>query len=249
VIDVIVLTTEASEGILVQVVILAGGFGTRLSEETDLIPKPMVRVGDIPILQHIINFYSGFGHKNFVIALGYKADVILDYFESNKNLGLTIKLVDTGLETSTGGRIKKLVDLLDDEFMLTYGDGLSNVNLDALLDHHRRFGKIATVTAVRPPARFGTIEISNGVVTKFAEKDPQDAGWINGGFFCLNKKVCNFILNSTTSFESEPLRHLVEIQELTAYEHHGWWQPMDTLRDKRTLESIWDKGDAPWLMK
>jgi glucose-1-phosphate cytidylyltransferase len=240
---------EALEGISVQVVILAGGFGTRLSEETDLIPKPMVRIGDIPILHHIINFYSGFGHKNFVIALGYKADVIIDYFESNKNSELTIKLVDTGLETSTGGRIKKLKDVLDDEFMLTYGDGLSDVNINELLDHHQRFGKLATVTAVRPPARFGTIEISNGVVTKFAEKDPQDAGWINGGFFCLNKKVCDYISDFTTSFESEPLRYLVEIQELTAYEHHGWWQPMDTLRDKRTLQSIWDKGDAPWLQK
>ena len=226
----------ALEGISVQVVILAGGFGTRLSEETDLIPKPMVRIGDIPILHHIINFYSGFGHKDFVIALGYKADVIIDYFEVNKNSELKITLVDTGLETSTGGRIKKLKDILDDEFMLTYGDGLSNVNINELLDHHRRFGKIATVTAVRPPARFGTIEISNGVVTKFAEKDPQDAGWINGGFFCLNKKVCDYISDFTTSFESEPLNDLVEIQELTAYEHQGWWQPMDTLRDKRTLQ-------------
>ena len=232
-----------------QVVILAGGYGTRLSEETDLIPKPMVRIGNIPILQHIMNFYSGFGHKDFVVALGYKAEVIVDYFETTQNLGLNIKLVDTGLDTSTGGRIKKLEDQLDEEFMLTYGDGLSNVNINDLIDHHQRFGKIATVTAVRPPARFGTIEISNGVVTKFAEKDPQDAGWINGGFFCLNKKVCNFISDSTTSFESEPLNHLVEIHELSAFEHHGWWQPMDTLREKRTLEALWSEGSAPWLTK
>ena len=232
-----------------QVVILAGGFGTRLSEETDLIPKPMIRIGDVPILHHIMNFYSGFGHKDFVIALGYKAEVIREYFDRYKNSSWTVKLIDTGLETSTGGRIKKLEDNLDDEFMLTYGDGLSNVNIAQLLDHHQRFGRIATVTAVRPPARFGTIELSNGLVTKFAEKDPQDAGWINGGFFCLNRKVCSFISDSTTSFESEPLNHLVEIGELTAYEHHGWWQPMDTLRDKRTLESLWDKGDAPWLIQ
>jgi glucose-1-phosphate cytidylyltransferase len=232
-----------------QVVILAGGLGTRLSEETDLIPKPMVKIGNIPILLHIMNFYSSFGHKDFMVALGYKSEVIIEYFENNKNSELNITLVDTGLDTSTGGRIKLLEDQLDDEFMLTYGDGLSNVNIDDLIEHHKRFGKIATVTAVRPPARFGTIETSNGVVTKFAEKDPQDAGWINGGFFCLNKKVCKFISDSTTSFESEPLNHLVEIQELSAYEHHGWWQPMDTLRDKRTLESVWDKGDAPWLMK
>ena len=232
-----------------QVVILAGGFGTRISEETDLIPKPMVRIGNIPILQHIMNFYSRFGHKDFVVALGYKAEVIVEYFETNKNSELNIKLIDTGLDTSTGGRIKLLENQLDEEFMLTYGDGLSDVNIDHLLNHHKRFGKIATVTAVRPPARFGTIETSNGVVTKFAEKDPQYAGWINGGFFCLNRKVCEYISDSTTSFESEPLNHLVQIQELAAFEHHGWWQPMDTLRDKRTLEAVWEKGDAPWLMK
>ena len=232
-----------------QVVILAGGFGTRLSEETDFIPKPMVRIGNIPILQHIINYYSKFGHRDFVVALGYKAEVIVDYFATAKNIEFNINLVDTGVDTSTGGRIKMLESKLDDEFMLTYGDGLSNVNIDDLQNHHRKFGKIATVTAVRPPARFGTIEISNGVVTKFAEKDPQDAGWINGGFFCLNKKVCQFIADSTTSFESEPLSHLVKIQELSAYEHHGWWQPMDTLRDKRTLEAVWEEGNAPWLIK
>ena len=232
-----------------QVVILAGGFGTRLSEETDLIPKPMVRIGNIPILQHIMNFYSKFGHNDFVIALGYKAEVIQEYFDESRNPGWTVKLVDTGLETSTGGRIKKLEEQLDDEFMLTYGDGLSNVNIELLLDHHQRFGKIATVTAVRPPARFGTIELSNGLVTKFAEKNPQDAGWINGGFFCLNKKVCSYISDATTSFESEPMNNLVKIGELTAFEHHGWWQPMDTLRDKRSLESLWDKGVAPWLIQ
>ena len=232
-----------------QVVILAGGFGTRLAEETDLIPKPMVRIGNIPILQHIMNYYSEFGHRDFVVALGYKAEVIVDYFATAKNIEFNINLVDTGIDTSTGGRIKMLENEFDDEFMLTYGDGLSNVNIDDLLNHHRKFGKIATVTAVRPPARFGTIEITNGVVTKFAEKDPQDAGWINGGFFCLNKKICQFISDSTTSFESEPLNHLVRIQELSAYEHHDWWQPMDTLRDKRTLESLWNKGEAPWLRK
>ena len=232
-----------------QVVILAGGLGTRLSEETDLIPKPMVRVGNIPILQHIMNFYSGFGHTDFIVALGYKAEVIIEYFEKTKNPSWNITLVDTGLKTSTGGRIKQLENILADEFMLTYGDGLSNLDLSLLLNHHRRFGKIATVTAVRPPARFGTIQISNGLVTKFAEKDPQDAGWINGGFFCLSKKVCTFISDATTSFESEPLSRLVALEELTAFEHQGWWHPMDTLRDKRELESLWNKGEAPWLMR
>jgi len=232
-----------------QVVILAGGLGTRLSEETDLIPKPMVRIGNVPILEHIINYYAKFGHSEFVVALGYKSEIIREYFAKTKIPNVEINLVDTGLETSTGGRIKKLEDQLNEEFMLTYGDGLSNIDITRLLEHHKRFGRLATVTAVRPPARFGTIEISNGIVTKFAEKDPQDAGWINGGYFCLNKKICSFISDSTTSFESEPLNQLVTRGELTAYEHNGWWQPMDTLRDKRTLESLWDKGEAPWLMR
>ena len=231
-----------------QVVILAGGFGTRLSEETDLIPKPMVRIGEIPILEHIMNFYSGYGHKEFIVALGYKAEIVREYFDNYNFPGWRVNLIDTGLETSTGGRIKKLKNILDDEFMLTYGDGLSNVNIDDLLDHHKRFGKIATVTTVRPPARFGTIESFNGIVTRFAEKDPQEAGWINGGFFCLNRKVCDFINDESTSFESEPLNLLVERKQLSAYEHNGWWQPMDTLRDKRTLESIWERGDAPWVV-
>jgi glucose-1-phosphate cytidylyltransferase len=244
----IVLKNLPLEGNPMQVVILAGGFGTRLSEETDLIPKPMVKIGGIPILEHIMNFYSGFGHKDFVIALGYKAKIVEEYFDSHKTLNWNVKLIDTGLETSTGGRIKLLEDYLEDEFMLTYGDGLSNVNIDDLLDHHRRFGKIATVTAVRPPARFGRIESLNGIVTKFAEKDPQDAGWINGGYFCLNKKVCSYISDLTTSFESEPLNQLVSRKELTAYEHNGWWQPMDTLREKRLLEAIWQKGEPPWIM-
>jgi len=232
-----------------QVVILAGGFGTRLSEETDSIPKPMVRIGGIPILQHIMNYYSSFGHNDFVVALGYKAEVVQNYFENFPKSNWNLTLEDTGLETSTGGRIKRLEHQLDDEFMLTYGDGLSNVNIEQLLEHHKRFGKLATVTAVRPPARFGTIEISNSLVTKFAEKDPQDAGWINGGFFCLNRKVCSFINDSNTSFESEPLNQLVALEQLTAFEHHGWWQPMDTLRDKRTLESIWNQGNAPWRVQ
>ena len=232
-----------------QVVILAGGFGTRLSEETDLIPKPMVRIGNIPILHHIMNYYSKFGHHKFVIALGYKSEVIQEYFQGIENKDWDLSLIDTGLETSTGGRIKRLENVLDEEFMLTYGDGLSNVDLNQLVEHHKRFNKLATVTAVRPPARFGTIEISNGIVTKFAEKDPQDAGWINGGFFCLDKKICSFIFDSTTSFESEHLNQLVATGELSAYEHHGWWQPMDTLRDKRVLETLWEKGEAPWLQK
>ncbi|CAN2225295.1 GCD1 Nucleoside-diphosphate-sugar pyrophosphorylase involved in lipopolysaccharide biosynthesis/translation initiation factor 2B, gamma/epsilon subunits (eIF-2Bgamma/eIF-2Bepsilon) [Candidatus Nanopelagicaceae bacterium] len=230
-----------------QVVILAGGFGTRLSEETDLIPKPMVRIGDTPILVHIMNYYSSFGHTEFLIALGYKADVIRQYFSDNPRPDLIIELIDTGLETSTGGRVKSLEPLLDEEFMLTYGDGLSNVNINELVDYHKKLDRIATVTAVRPPARFGTIEISNGMVTKFAEKDPQDSGWINGGFFVCKKSLLTAIVDSNESLESTPMRTLVEKGQLASYQHNGWWQPMDTLRDKRTLESLWETGNPPWI--
>ena len=229
-----------------QVVILAGGFGTRLSEETDLIPKPMVRIGTIPILHHIMNYYSKYGHKDFVVALGYKAEIIVDYFKTVISPEWKVTLVDTGLETSTGGRIKRLEDQLEDEFMLTYGDGLSNVRLDDLLDHHKRFGKIATVTAVRPPARFGTIEISNGLVTRFAEKDPQDAGWINGGFFVCQPEVFNYISGDETIFEKDPMEALAHEGMMQAYLHNGFWKPMDTLRDKVELEQYWDSGKALW---
>jgi glucose-1-phosphate cytidylyltransferase len=216
-----------------------------------MIPKPMVKIGDIPILRHIINYYSKFGHKDFIIAAGYKSELIDKYFKeelfSIKNDNLNIKVIDTGVEVSTGGRIKYLEDQLDEEFMLTYGDGLSNVNLNDLINHHKKYNKIATVTAVRPPARFGAISISNGIVTRFAEKDTQDTSWINGGFFCLNKKICSFIQDMITPFENGPLNEVVSIEQLSAFEHHGWWQPMDTLRDKRSLQSLWEKGEAPWL--
>lgn len=235
-----------------QVVILAGGFGTRLSEETDIIPKPMVRIGNVPILRHIMNYYAMFGHTDFVIALGYKAEVIVEYFnqvsKEEIDLGWKIRLIDTGLETATGGRIKRLEYLLEDEFFLTYGDGLSNVNLDDLLNFHRNSKKIATLTAVKPPPRFGTIEITDGVVTNFAEKDPRHSSWINGGFFCLKKQICSLIDGDNISLESEPLNKLVDEGQLGAFTHHGWWQPMDTLRDKRTLETIWANSAAPWIM-
>ena len=235
-----------------QVVILAGGFGTRLSEETDVIPKPMVRIGNVPILRHIMNYYAKFGHTDFIIALGYKADVIIEYFNQvsldEPELSWKIQLVDTGLQTATGGRIKRLENLLDPEFLLTYGDGLSNVDLNALVDFHKASNRMATLTAVKPPPRFGTIEITKGAVTNFAEKDPKKSGWINGGFFYISKEVCSLIDGDQTSFESEPLNRLVEQGQLGAFEHHGWWQPMDTLRDKRTLEAIWENSAAPWLM-
>jgi glucose-1-phosphate cytidylyltransferase len=235
-----------------QVVILAGGFGTRLSEETDVIPKPMVRIGNVPILRHIMNYYAKFGHTNFIVALGYKASLIVEYFEQvafdEPDLVWNIQLVDTGLETATGGRIKRLEHLLESNFLLTYGDGLSNVDLNALVKFHADSERLATLTAVKPPPRFGTIEISKGVVTSFAEKDPKNSGWINGGFFYLNRHICSLIEGDHISFENEPMNALVEIGQLGAFEHHGWWQPMDTLRDKRTLEAIWENSSAPWIM-
>ncbi len=232
-----------------QVVILAGGYGTRLAEETDLIPKPMVKIGTEPILIHIMKYYASFGHKDFLIALGYKLNVVIEYFELNNyfhDLGWRVKLVDTGLDTSTGGRIKKLTNLLDSTFMLTYGDGLSNIDLNLLLDQHIKFGKLATVSAVHPPARFGSLVIENNSVINFAEKDPQDTGWINGGYFCLTKAICEYLPDFVTPLESTPLKNVVRDNQLSAYLHEGWWQPMDSLRDKRILEELWKSGESPW---
>lgn len=235
-----------------QVVILAGGLGTRLAEETDLIPKPMVKVGDEPILVHIMRIFAKFGHKQFIVAMGYKQEVIQEYFKDNlehfRNEGWEITLVDTGLSTSTGGRLSRVMPLINSTFYMTYGDGLSDINLDLLLKHHQEMNRIATVTAVRPPARFGTIEISNGLVNGFSEKDPQASGWINGGFFCLDKEVENYLMGDDVSFESDPINRIVSENQLSAYEHSGWWQPMDTLREKRILQELWLSGKAPWII-
>lgn len=235
-----------------QVVILAGGLGTRLAEETDLIPKPMVKVGDEPILVHIMRIFAKFGHKQFIVAMGYKQEVIQEYFKDNlerfRNEGWEITLVDTGLSTSTGGRLSRVMPLINSTFYMTYGDGLSDINLDLLLKHHQEMNRIATVTAVRPPARFGTIEISNGLVNGFSEKDPQASGWINGGFFCLGKEVENYLMGDDVSFESDPINRIVSENQLSAYEHSGWWQPMDTLREKRILQELWLSGKAPWII-
>ena len=215
-----------------------------------------------------INHFLQYDVREFYILGGHKVNLLRSYFQdsmlsnhvifdfenkTSESIGTNSKckihVINTGEFASTQSRLFQIKEKLKDYeyFFLTYGDGLSNVSIDKLISFHKSHGKLATVTAVRPPARFGTIEISNGLVTKFAEKDPQDAGWINGGFFCLNKKVCTYISDSTISFESEPLNALVASQELTAFEHHGWWHPMDTLRDKRTLEELWNKGKAPWV--
>lgn len=250
-----------------QVVILAGGLGTRLSEETTTIPKPMVTIGNDPIIVHLMRYFASYGHNKFLIALGYKGYVVKEFFANyalhNSDIRIdisakkieviesraenwTVELIDTGQATLTGGRILRLKDYLDPEFLLTYGDGLSDVNLDELILHHKSQKRIATVTAVRPPARFGSLEVEDGLVTKFGEKIAQDAGWINGGFFYFSKDVLNYLENDTTVLEGAPLEKLVGEKQLSAFKHDGYWQPMDTMRDKLILESTWQEGNAPW---
>ncbi|MCB9892402.1 MAG: glucose-1-phosphate cytidylyltransferase [Planctomycetes bacterium] len=251
-----------------KVAILAGGVGTRLAEETEIKPKPMVEIGNRPILWHILKHYARFGHEHFVIALGYKGDVIkkymLDYSHLASHLRVqlgdgkvetqggsspswTIDLVDTGLETLTGGRIKRLQPWIGDEtFMLTWGDGVANVDLDRLIAFHRAHGKLATVTAVRPPARFGRLELDGDRVAEFSEKPQLGEGWINGAFFVLEPGVFDYIEGDTTQWEREPMEQLAKNGELMAYKHDGFWQCMDTLRDKRLLETLWSAGNAPW---
>lgn len=254
-----------------KVVILAGGFGTRLSEYTKLIPKPMVEIGGKPILWHIMNHYARFGYKDFVVALGYKGDVIKNYFLQyyslnndftidlgtnqvnyirERPLDWRVTLVDTGAASLTGGRVKRLQNIVGDEpFMLTYGDAVSNVDIDALVDKFQRSGKKAVVTAVRPVARFGEMQIGNdGLVHDFKEKPQVEQGWINGGFFVLKADVFDYIEGDQTSFEGEPLERLAREGELASYRHEGFWQCMDTARDRDYLNSLWDAGNAPWTL-
>ena len=219
-------------------VILAGGRGTRLSELTHEIPKPMVKVRGKPILVHLINHYKKFGIKDFIIAAGYKKEIINNFFKKFSIRGCNVKVVNTGINTMTGGRIKRLKNYLFREtFLMTYGDGLSNVNIKQLIKFHKKHKKIGTLTAVRPPARFGAIKISsNKIVTYFKEKSDLDEGWVNGGFFVLEPKILSFIKNDQTFFEREPLQKISKFKQLYAFKHKGFWQCMDTLRDKELLE-------------
>lgn len=229
-----------------KVILLAGGFGTRLSEYTGTIPKPMVQIGDKPMLWHIMNYYAQYNHKNFYVALGNKGEVIKKYF-SKVQEKWNINLIDTGEKTMTGGRVKRLQKLIGNErCMLTYGDGLSNINLDSLLDFHKSHGKLITVSAVRPPARFGAIKLDNDRVTKFKEKSKLDEGWINGGFFVIEPDFFNFIKGDDTYLEREPLERAVKEKELFAYKHNNFWHCVDTKRDLENLREIYSKG-APWL--
>ena len=250
-------------------IILAGGMGTRLAEETSVRPKPMVEIGGKPILWHLMNIYGAQGFQEFILALGYKGEAIKDYFLNFHalNADLTVDLasgghaakadaavpwkvhlVDTGLRTQTGGRVKRLAPWIgeDGTFFLTYGDGLGNVDLKALLAFHRSHGKLATVTAVRPPARFGGLALEGDRVARFAEKPQAGEGWINGGFFALDRRVLDYIEGDATLWELEPLERLASEGQLMAFRHEGFWQPMDTLREKQMLESLWDSGEAPW---
>ena len=231
-----------------KVIILAGGFGSRLSEYTDTIPKPMVEVGGKPILWHIMNFYAQYNHKEFVLALGYKGEIIKNYF-SKKFLDWDVDLVDTGLNTMTGGRVKRLQKIIGNETcMLTYGDGLSNINLDLLINFHKSHKKLVTVSAVRPPARFGAIKLDGDKVKTFKEKSNLDQGWINGGFFVIEPDFFNLIKDDQTYLEREPLEKAAKQGELFAYKHTGFWKCMDTKRDKDDLEAIISK-EIPWINK
>ena len=252
-----------------KVVILAGGFGTRLSEETHARPKPLVEIGGRPMLWHIMKHYNYYGFNEFYIALGYKGEMIKEYFmnyamlQTNMTVDLKsgdismhdtnledwkVHLIDTGLNTMTGGRIKRLTPYLKDEtFMVTYGDGVSNVNLHALLDFHKSHNRLGTVSAVRPPARFGSLVIDeSNSVKEFKEKSPAQAGWINGGFFVFEPAFLDYLDNDTTVMESDALENLANDGQLVAYQHEDFWQCMDTLRDKRHLESLWQSEKADW---
>jgi glucose-1-phosphate cytidylyltransferase len=231
-----------------KVILLAGGYGTRISEETSDKPKPMVLVNGKPILEHVTDIFRKQGVNDFVVAGGYKHEVIEDWVERAVERGINVVAIDTGLETQTAGRIRQCLEYIGDQrVFVTYGDGVGNVNIKGLLDFHIQNGKLGTVTAVRPPARFGVLESENGLVTHFGEKNQTDAGWINGGFFVLEPSVKEFIFGDLEPFEKFPLPRLVERSELMAFHHHGFWQPMDTLREKNELEELAKLKVVPWL--
>ena len=248
-------------------VILAGGLGSRLSEETIIRPKPMIEIGEKPILWHIMKIYSSFGVHDFIICLGYKGYLIKEYFAnyflhmSDVTLNIaknsievhqnnaepwTITLVETGEKTMTGGRLKRVAKYIDEDFCLTYGDGVANINIQKLIEFHSQHGKLATMTAIRPAGRFGALTLSGDLITGFQEKPAGDGGWVNGGFFVLSPKVLDYIQDDSTIWEKEPLERLAREDNLAAYQHHDFWLPMDTVRDKVQLEALWDSGQAPW---
>ena len=248
-------------------VILAGGLGTRISEETHLKPKPMVEIGGMPILWHIMKTYGVYGINDFVICLGYKGYMIKEYFANyflhtsdvtidiqKNNIEVhqvnaepwKITLVDTGEAVMTGGRIKRIEKFVDDTFLMTYGDGVANIDITKLIDVHQKNQTIATLTAVQPPGRFGSLEIKNDKITKFIEKPSDESGWVNGGYFVFEKDIFDHIYDDSTILEKKPLEKLAESDQLSVYKHKGFWHPMDTLRDKNYLEKLWSSKNAPW---
>ncbi len=251
-----------------KVVILAGGFGTRISEETHLRPKPMIEIGGKPILWHIMKSYSAYGLHDFIICLGYKGYIVKEYFanyflhmsdvtfdlkkntmevHAEKAEPWRVTLIDTGEKTMTGGRLKRVRQYLGDEdFCFTYGDGLSNVNITKLIEFHKRQNTLATVTAIQPPGRFGALDVKGNKINRFEEKPHGEAGWINGGYFVLSPEVIEYIDDDTVSWESGPMERLAAEGQLSAYKHEGFWKPMDTQRDNKQLKSLWETGEAPW---
>jgi len=251
-----------------KIVILAGGRGSRLSEETSLRPKPMVEIGAKPILWHVMKIYASYGYQDFLIACGYKGEMIKEYFQNyfirssdffvdlktgtsevvnTDGVDWRVGVIDTGLETMTGGRILRLKPWLrDSAFMVTYGDGVGDIDISSLVQFHIRHGKLATITAVHPPSRFGSLILSGDMVSEFSEKPQTGEGWINGGYFIFEPEVLNYLSDDTTILEREPLEKLAADRQLMAYRHWGFWQPMDTLREKELLEALWATGQAPW---
>jgi glucose-1-phosphate cytidylyltransferase len=251
-----------------KVVILAGGFGSRLSELTDHLPKPMVEIGNKPILWHIMKTYAHYGYNEFIIALGYKAEVIKEYFlnfyafdhdisldlssgkftiKHKEKTDWTVHLVNTGLDTQTGGRVLRLKEWIGNEtFMLTYGDGVGNIRIDQLVEFHKNHGKFATVTASHPPSRFGAITYNENEVISFSEKNVTKGGWISSGFFVLEPEIFSLLKDDKTIWEKYPLETLADMHELMVFFHDGYWQPMDTLRERRILQKLWDSNNAPW---
>ena len=233
--------------ILLKAVILAGGYGTRISEESHLKPKPMIEIGGMPLLWHIMKIYSHYGINEFVICCGYKGDMIKEYFSKFDFPLWNVQLVDTGLNTMTGGRIKRIQNHIDDTICVTYGDGVSDVNINDLILFHKEKKSLATLTAIHPPERFGVLELSGNNVVEFHEKHQGESSWINGGFFVFEKEIFDYIKNGdSTTLERTPFETLAKEKKLTAFKHEGFWHPMDTLRDKKHLEKLWTSNKAPW---
>ncbi len=227
-------------------VILAGGYGTRISEESSIVPKPLIEIGGKPILWHIMKIYSAYKIDDFVICLGYKGEKIKEYFEQFDSKLWNIQLIDTGLDTMTGGRLKRIQDKIDNTFCMTYGDGVSNINLNNLVTFHKEKKSLATLTAIHPPERFGVLNLSGDYVTEFHEKHTGESSWINGGFFVFEPEIFDYLQNDSTVLERAPLETLAKEQKLSAFKHNGFWHPMDTLRDKKHLEDLWTSEKAPW---